>query len=59
MTARFHYFLTWLRPRQPIRRYRITPRRNAYAFRRALVREAMRELKRDAAFATLPARRHS
>ncbi|MBP9902028.1 MAG: hypothetical protein V9H26_02085 [Verrucomicrobiota bacterium] len=51
--------LAWLRPQAPARRYRVTPRHNAYAFRRAMLHEAMRELKRDSAFATLPARRHS
>lgn len=63
-----HYFrrtpllqrlLAWLLPQSPVRRYRVTPRHNAYAFRRALLREALRELKRDPAFATLPARRHT
>ena len=44
-----------LRPRSTLHRYRVTPRHNAYAFRRALVREAMRELKRDSAFASLKA----
>lgn len=51
--------LAWLRPQAPARRYRVTPRHNAYAFRRALLRETMRGLKCDPAFATLPARRHS
>jgi hypothetical protein len=52
----FQFLLTRLRPQTPTRRYRVTPRHNAYAFRRALAREAMRELKHDPAFAMLPAR---
>ena len=40
-------------------RYRVTPRHNAYVFRRALLREALRELKRDSAFAALPGRWHT
>ena len=47
--------LARLLPKPLARRYRVTPRHNAYAFRRALVRDAMRELKRDAAFASLRA----
>ena len=54
-TALRQRLLFWLRPQMPARRYRVTPRHNAYAFRRALVRDAMRELKRDAAFASLRA----
>ena len=53
LTRLLHSLLAWLRPEMPVRRYRVTPRHNAYAFRRALVRAAMRELKRDAAFASL------
>ena len=33
-----------------LRRYRVTPRQNAHAFRRALLRDALRELKQDPAF---------
>jgi hypothetical protein len=51
--------LSCLRPAAPLRHYRVTPRRNASAFRRALLRAALLELKRDPAFATLPARRHT
>ena len=57
MTALFQCLRAWLRPQTHARPYRVTPRHNAYAFRRALLREAMRELKRDAAFTTLPAHR--
>ena len=53
MIALLQCLLTWLWPHRPPRRYRVTPRHNPYAFRRALVREAMHELKRDAAFASL------
>jgi hypothetical protein len=53
LTRLVHSLLAWLRPEMPVRRYRVTPRHNAYAFRRALVRTAMRELKRDPAFASL------
>lgn len=59
MTTPLQYLLAWLRPQPPARRYRVTPRHNPYAFRRALLREAMCELKRDSAFAILPARRHT
>lgn len=58
MVALLALLFSWLPARKSLRRYRVTPRHNAYAFRRALLREAMRELKRDPAFATLPARRH-
>lgn len=54
-TALRQRFLSWLRPQMPARRYRVTPRHNPHAFRRALLREAMRELKRDAMFASLTA----
>lgn len=59
MTALYAYLVSWLIARKSLRRYRVTPRHNPYAFRRALVREAMRELKRDSAFAPAPAQRHS
>ena len=55
MTTLLQRFLGWLWPHKPARRYQVTPRQNPYAFRRALVREAMRELKSDAAFASLTA----
>lgn len=55
MTALLQYLLAWLWPPTPARRYRVTPRHNACAFRRALLREAMRELKNDPAFASLKA----
>ena len=58
MIRLLQYLLAWLRPRAPARRYRVTQRHNAYAFRRALLCEVMREVKRDSAFATLPLRRH-
>ena len=59
MIALLAQLVSWLTARKSLRRYRVTPRHNACAFRRALLREAMRELKRDPAFATLPARRHT
>jgi hypothetical protein len=51
MTALLQCLLAWLRPAPPVRRYQVTPRHNACAFRRALLRKAMGELKRDPAFA--------
>ena len=39
----------------PRDRYRVTPRHNPHAFRRALLRAAMLELKRDPTFAPPPA----
>jgi hypothetical protein len=33
-----------------LRRYRVTPRQNAHAFQRALLRDALRELGQDPAF---------
>ena len=39
----------------PRGRYRVTPRHNPHAFRRALLRAAMLELKRDPTFAPPPA----
>ncbi len=59
MTALYAYLVGWLTARKSLRRYRVTPRHNACAFRRALLREAMHELKRDSAFATLPERRQT
>ena len=59
MTALLVHLVSWFTRHKPPRRYRVTPRHNAFAFRRALLREALRELKRDAAFAALPGRRHS
>lgn len=55
MNALLQRFFAWLLPQMPIHRYRVTPRHNAYAFRRTLLREAMRELKNDSAFASLTA----
>jgi hypothetical protein len=37
-----------------LRRYQVTPRQNAYAFRRALLRDALRELKQDPVFDASP-----
>ncbi len=54
-TSLLNHFLDWLRSKMPIRRYRVTPRQNSRAFRRSLLRDAMLELKRDAAFA-IPSR---
>lgn len=51
--------LAMLLPQRPIRRYPVTSRLNQHAFRRELLRETMRELKRDPAFATLPERPHT
>lgn len=51
--------LAWLWPHSPTRRHHVTPRHNEHAFRRALLREALSELKRDSAFAAPPTRRHS
>ncbi len=59
MTALLAYLVSWLTTQKSLRRYRVTPRHNAYAFRRALLRAAMRELKSDSEFVTCPARRHS
>ena len=59
MTALLVHLVRWFTRYKPPRRYRVTPRQNAFAFRRALVREAMCELKRDAAFATMLAQRNS
>jgi hypothetical protein len=42
-----------------LRRYRVTPRQNAQAFRRALLRDALRELKQDPAFDASPRRWHT
>jgi hypothetical protein len=42
-----------------LRRYRVTPRQNAHAFRRALLRDALRELKQDPAFDPSPGRWHT
>jgi len=42
-----------------LRRYRVTPRQNAHAFRRALLRDALRELKQDPAFDASPGRWHT
>lgn len=54
MLALLAQLVSWFtQHKPPARRYRVTPRHNAYAFRRALVRAAMRELKRDVAFASL------
>ena len=39
-----------LNPHESVRRYRVTPRQNAHAFRRALLLDALRELKQDPAF---------
>jgi hypothetical protein len=59
MIRLLQYLLAWLRPRTPPRRYRVIQRHNAHAFRRALLREVMREVKRDSAFATPRLRRHT
>ena len=59
LTALLQYLLAWLGPRTLARRFRVTPRHNACAFRRALLREAMRELKCDPLFITLPAQRRT
>ncbi len=54
MLALLAQLVSWFtQHKPPAVRYRVTPRHNAYAFRRALVRAAMRELKRDVAFASL------
>ena len=55
MIASLANLVSWFTRPKPPRRYRVTPRHNAFAFRRALVRDAMCELKRDAAFASLRA----
>jgi hypothetical protein len=55
MTTLLSNLLAWLTPRSTLRRYRVAPRHKACALRRALLREALCELKRDAAFASLTA----
>jgi hypothetical protein len=55
MTALLAQFCSWFAQRKPPRRYHVTPRYNPHTLRRALLREAMRELKRDPAFASLTA----
>jgi hypothetical protein len=42
-----------------LRPYRVTPRQNAHAFRRALLRDAMRELKQDPGFDASTRRWHN
>ena len=55
MTALLKHLHFWLRPRTHPRRYRVAPRHKVCALRRALLRETLSELKRDAAFASLTA----
>ena len=55
MTTLLSNLLAWLTPRSTLRRYQVTRRHKVCALRRALLREALCELKHDAAFASLTA----
>jgi hypothetical protein len=39
--------IAWFTPRSPLRRYRVTPRRNASAFRREILSGVLHHLKHD------------
>jgi len=55
MTTFLAHLLSWFTPQTTFRRYRVAPRHKVCAIRRALLRETLSELKRDAAFASLTA----
>lgn len=58
MTELLAHLVGWFRRDSSVRRYRVTPRQNAHALRRALLRDALRELKQDPAFDASPRWRH-
>ena len=46
------YLLSWFTPQTPVRRYRVTPRRNPSSFRREILAGVIHTLKHDSARAT-------
>jgi hypothetical protein len=52
MIALFFHLLSWFTPQTPLRRYRVTPRRNSSAFRREVLAGVIHTLKHDSARAT-------
>jgi hypothetical protein len=47
MTTLLAQLMSWLTPQAPLRRYRVTPRRNASAFRREILSGVLHHLKHD------------
>ncbi len=46
-TTLLSQLITWFTPRSPLRRYRVTPRRNPSAFRREILSGVLHHLKHD------------